>query len=52
MRVHRGELIRITAVSAVVMTPAALVARLTDKQEARVSRRSASALRTALGIDG
>jgi len=52
MRVHRGELIRITAISAVVMTPAALVARLTDKQEARVSRRSASALRTALGIDG
>jgi DNA-binding LytR/AlgR family response regulator len=51
MRVHRGELIRITAVSALVATQAGLVARLTDKQEARVSRRSASALRTALGIE-
>jgi DNA-binding LytR/AlgR family response regulator len=51
MRVHRSELVRVTAVKSLVTTPAGVVARLSDKQEARVSRRSASALRTALGLD-
>ena len=52
MRVHRGELIRVTAVKSLVSLPSGVVARLSDGQEARVSRRSGPALRTALGIDG
>jgi DNA-binding LytR/AlgR family response regulator len=51
MRVHRGELVRVTAVKSLVATASGVIARLSDKQEARVSRRSAPALRSALGID-
>lgn len=52
MRVHRGELVRIACVTALVTTPSGLMANLTDGQEARVSRRAAPTLRTALGISG
>jgi DNA-binding LytR/AlgR family response regulator len=51
MRVHRAELVRITAVKALVAAASGTVARLSDGQEARVSRRSAQALRSALGIE-
>jgi DNA-binding LytR/AlgR family response regulator len=50
MRVHRAELIRVTAVKSLASTDGGVVARLSDQQEARVSRRSVPALRSALGI--
>jgi DNA-binding LytR/AlgR family response regulator len=51
MRVHRSELVRITAVTALVAKDGGLVAQLSDGQEAAVSRRLAPTLRAALGLE-
>ncbi|WNG30588.1 response regulator transcription factor [Cystobacter fuscus] len=50
LRVHRGELIQLTHVKAVYSRNGELEVELQDGQLARVSRRSASTLKAALGM--
>lgn len=49
LRVHRGELVRIAAIRALVAEPGGHDAQLRDGQRVRVSRRFLPSLRTALG---
>lgn len=50
LRVHRAELVRLDAVKALRADAEGQVAELSDGQQARVSRRSAGAVRAALGL--
>jgi len=50
VRVHRAELVRLSAVTALLQEEAGAVVELSDGQRARVSRRSVSALRSSLGL--
>jgi DNA-binding LytR/AlgR family response regulator len=52
VRVHRGELVRISAIRALTTRDGMHEAQLRDGSSVRVSRRSLAALKAALGIQG